>query len=234
MNYDMTGIIPYESLTIKNNFVFSKVMTFFPENCRDLLIRAFPDLDIGKVEVIPESSQQATPDSKGVRFDVYATDGSFLFDLEMQTTNEKDLPNRSRYYNCVMDIDQVYGGGDYIDIKPVFILFICTFALPYGDRHRYTFRRYCAEDKQIAMDDGTEIVFLSTKGTADDIDEPMKRFLDYVDGKPGAENGDEFVRRLHQDVKNVRMNKEWKREYMNLEIIIKHKEGKRLKIRYLA
>lgn len=74
------------------------------------------------------------------------------------------------------------------------------------------------------MEDGTEIVFLSTKGTEDDIDEPMRKFLDYVDGKPGAEEGDEYIRRLHQGVKNVRMNKEWKREYMDLQIMIKHRE----------
>ena len=90
------------------------------------------------------------------------------------------------------------------DIKPVFILFICTFELPYGNRHRYTFCRYDRDDRSIAMDDKTEIVLLSTKGTADDIDEPMKKFLDYVDGKPGAEDGDEYIRRLHQGVKNVR------------------------------
>lgn len=220
----VSGIVPYESLTLRNNFIFSKVMTYYPDNCRDLLVRIFPYLPIGKVEVIPESSEQATPDSKGVRFDVYATDGSYLFDLEMQATEEKDLPRRSRYYNCVMDIDQVYRGHDYAGIKPVYIIFICTFALPYGSRHRYTFRRSCVEDPEIAMGDGTEIVLLSTKGAADDVDEPMRRFLDYVEGKPGAEDGDDFTRQLHQSVKLTRMNKEWKREYMNMEIMIKHRE----------
>ena len=197
-------IVPYENLTIKSDFVFSKVMSVFPDNCRDFLTRVFPELDIGRVEVVRESTQQATIDSKGVRLDVYATDGRYLFDLEMQTTDRKDLPLRSRYYNAVLDTDQVYKGGSYEDIKPVFILFICTFELPYGNRHRYTFCRYDRDDRSIAMDDKTEIVLLSTKGTADDIDEPMKKFLDYVDGKPGAEDGDEYIRRLHQDVKDVR------------------------------
>lgn len=226
INFDdaVPGIPPYESLTIKSDFVFSKVMSVFPDNCRDFLTRAFPELDIGSVEVVRESTHQATIDSKGVRFDVYATDGSYLFDLEMRTTDQKYLPLRSRYYNAVLDTDQVYTGGDYVKIKPVFILFICTFELPYGNRHRYTFCRYDRDDRNIAMDDKTEIILLTTKGTADDLDEPMRRFLDYVDGKPGAEDGDEFIRRLDQGVKNVRMNKEWKREYMELQIMIKHRE----------
>lgn len=176
------------------------------------------------MEVVPESSQQVTPDSKGVRFDVYARDGSRPFDVEMQTTDSPDLPQRSQYYNSVMDLDQIYKDGEYSSVLPVYIIFICTFRIPYGDFHRYTFRRYCVEDRNIPLKDGTEIIFFSTKGTADDLDEPMRRFLDYVDGKPGAEDGDEKIRQLHESVKLARMNKEWKREYMTLEMMIKDRE----------
>lgn len=34
-------------------------------------------------------------------------------------------------------------------------------------------RRYCGEARGIDMKDGTEIIFLSTRGTEEDIDEPM-------------------------------------------------------------
>lgn len=157
-----------------------------------------------------------------MRFDVYASDGTYLFDLEMQTVDKGDLPQRSRYYNCVLDIDQIYKEGDYVQLKPVFVIFICTFALSYGDRHRYTFCRYSTEDRNAALNDGTQIIMFSTKGTVDDLDEPMKQFLDCVDGKTAPGSGDAYIRQLDQSVKEARMNKEWRREYMNLEIMLKH------------
>lgn len=89
---------PYESLTLKDNFIFTKVMSD-PANCRGFLLRAFPDLDIGKVTAVQESTHQTAYGSKGVRFDVYASDGSKIFDLEMQIVDKKDLPQRARYYN---------------------------------------------------------------------------------------------------------------------------------------
>ena len=153
---------------------------------------------------------------------MYASDGTYLFDLEMQTVDKGDLPQRSRYYNCVLDIDQIYKEGDYVQLKPVFVIFICTFALSYGDRHRYTFCRYSTEDRNAALNDGTQIIMFSTKGTVDDLDEPMKQFLDCVDGKTAPGSGDAYIRQLDQSVKEARMNKEWRREYMNLEIMLKH------------
>ena len=58
----------------------------------------------------------------------------------------------------------------------------------------------------------TKIV-LNTTSTADDIGHNLKRFLDYVDGKPVS---DDYTKKLEEAVKIARANKEWRREYMTL------------------
>ena len=46
-------------------------------------------------------------DSKAIGLDVYAEDSQLCFDLEIQTTNPKNLPQRARYYQGLMDVGQL-------------------------------------------------------------------------------------------------------------------------------
>jgi hypothetical protein len=82
-------------------------------------------------------------------------------------------------------------------------------------RHIYTFENICREDKDIFLEDGTTKIFLNAKGTMDDVSPGLKAFLDYVAGKKPA---DPFVDELEEAVKNARKNREWRREYMTLEM----------------
>ena len=67
--------------------------------------------------------------------------------------------------------------------------------------------------KEQSLDDGTTKLFLSTKGTADDISEPLKYFLDYIDGKEPA---DELMQEIDNEVDTIKRCDEWRREYMTL------------------
>lgn len=58
-------------------------------------------------------------------------------------------------------------------------------------------------------------MLLNAKGTMDDVSPELKAFLDYVAGKKPA---DPFVDELEEAVKNARKNREWRREYMTLEM----------------
>lgn len=63
----------------------------------------------------------------------------------MQTINKHDLPLRSRYYQAMMDIDNLGTGTHFTDLKECYILFICTFD-PYGrNLPKYTFRERSEE-----------------------------------------------------------------------------------------
>lgn len=94
-----------------------------------------------------------------------------------------------------------------------YIIFICTFGVFTGDRHKYTFKNMCLEDADIALDDDTTKLFLSTKGKVDDISKPLKVFLDYIDGKEPA---DELMQEIDTEVNTIKHCDEWRREYMTL------------------
>ena len=66
-------------------------------------------------------------------------------------------------------------------------------------------------------------MFLSTKGTADDVPLPLKHFLDYVDGQPPA---DDFVKEIDNEVRMAKRREDWRREYMTLNILIAREKKK--------
>ena len=45
----------------------------------------------------------------------------------MQVQKQPYLPLRGRYYHAAMDINQLHAGADYTELRPSFIIFICTF-----------------------------------------------------------------------------------------------------------
>lgn len=61
-----------------------------------------------QVERIEYTGKQEALDidfeSRGVRLDVVTKGGGKVFDLEMQTTVERNLPKRARYYQAMMTL----------------------------------------------------------------------------------------------------------------------------------
>ena len=98
---------PLEDLTLMDDYMFWAVM-----KKKNLLIRllecilGFPliDLDYSKgQETIKEGY-----DSRGVRLDVFAKDEKDRwYNIEVQTTDKKDIPKRSRYNQAVVDVDRL-------------------------------------------------------------------------------------------------------------------------------
>ena len=104
--------INWEDLGISNDFLFGKVMQN-PELCKELLQRILPDLKIDHIEY-PElqKSINVDGDARGVRLDVYVRDNEeVVYDIEMQITNTKELPKRSRYYQSMIDLQLIDKGS---------------------------------------------------------------------------------------------------------------------------
>lgn len=203
-------------MPLSNNFLFTKIFGSDKSLCLELLRRLFPDLPIGDITYSEaEKAVQTSHDSRGIRLDVLARDGRHLFDLEMQTTNRGNLPKRSRCYSSALDSETAAPGSDFASLKPTYVIFICTFPVFNGGRHQYTFRRLCVEDRSIELHDETSIVFLSTRGTNNDIIQPLKNFLNYLnDASAAVSIDDDFIHHLDAAVANGRQNAEWRRQYM--------------------
>ena len=185
------------------------------ELCKELLQRIFPDMKIDHIEY-PEVQKGIKPDvdAKSVRFDVYVKDGKgTVYDIEMQVTDTKELPKRSRYYQSMIDLQMIDRGQHYKRLRPSYIIFICPFDLFDKGRHIYTFENICNEDNSINLKDGAVKVFLNAEGECDDISKELKAFLDYVAGR---ESDDNFVKKLAEAVEQAKKNREWRHEYMTL------------------
>ena len=142
----------WEELSISNDFLFGKVMQN-PELCKELLQRILPDLNIERIEY-PELQKNINVDmdAHSVRLDVYVKDDKeTVYDIEMQVSDTKELPKRSRYYQGMIDLQLVDAGQHYKKLNKSYIIFICPFDLYGKGRHIYTFENICKEDNSISM-----------------------------------------------------------------------------------
>ena len=203
----------WENLGLSNDFLFGKVMRN-PELCKEML-ELILEVEIERLE-FPEAQKSIDEekDAKGVRLDVYVKNGNGeAYNIEVQARDTEELPKRSRYYSSMIDLQELNKGEAYWELKRSYVIFICTFDLFGKGLHRYTFENVCLEDKKIRLNDGTAKIFLNTEGTAEDVGSDLKAFLDYVGGRE-PEGG--FVKKLEEEVKKAKKNREWRREYMTL------------------
>ena len=204
----------YETLGIRDRFIFSKVMT--DKNLCIQVLRCLTGNDIEDIGDIPaEKYFQITNDGKGVRYDVYVEDADDnAYDAEMQNYTyqaKKELMLRNRYYQSIIDNRMMESGMEYQDLRDSYVIFICTFD-PFGKgRRRYTFFNICEEDKELYADDGRTVLIFNTGGCLGDLSEDAKEFLDYVEN--GTVSGS-LSEALEEAVNDARHNKEWRSEYM--------------------
>ena len=113
----------------------------------------------------------------------------------------------------------------YRQLRPQYVIFICTFD-PFGKgRYVYTFTNRCHEVAGLELDDGMTTIFLNAKRSGE-ISPELKSLLDYVAGeKPTAD--DPFITRIDELVAEAKQKAEWRREYMtlNMEFALKYDEG---------
>lgn len=217
----------WESLDISNDFLFGKVMQN-PDLCKELLQRILPYLNIERIEY-PElqKSIKEGAESRGIRLDVYIKDDkNIVYNVEMQASDSKELPKRSRYYQGMVDL-QLLEAGDksYMKLNKTYIIFICTFDLYGKGRHIYTFENICKEDNSLSMGDEATKIFLNSDSDMDDVGKELRAFLDYVKGIKVTD--DDFIDRLEEAVKRAKANKKWRRDYMTMEMLgrVKFEEG---------
>ena len=213
----------WHDATIRDNFVFGKTMEIYPDLCRQLL-ELILDIKIKEI-TYPEREKtiEARIDGKGIRLDVYVEEKGTnrSFDVEIQISNSDNLAKRMRYYQSLIDSDKLKRGQHYSRLGESFIIFICPFDIFKQGRHLYTFRERCDQDISLALDDGTTKIFLSTKGTLDDVSSDVKAFLDYVDS--GIVSGD-FVKELANAVDNVKTNAKVRHDFMTFQMYLLERE----------
>ena len=116
----------YENISFTNNFAFCKVLQN-EEICREV-IETLLHIKVGKLKYKSlEKELKLEIDKRAVRLDVYVADSDRVFDLEMQTTDNKNLDCRMRYYQSMIDAELLDKGADFTELKESNIIFFCTF-----------------------------------------------------------------------------------------------------------
>lgn len=209
---------PIEELTITDDFMFGAVMRD-PKLLKPLL-EMILGVKIRRIEY-PELQKALNEryGSKGIRLDVYVEDEEeTVYNVEIQTSDKKHLPKRTRYYQGVIDLHILEKGEDYTALRRSFVIFICTYDPFHQGRWVYTFENLCREDPAIALEDGATKIILNTKGGAGEISDDLKSLLRYMEGfKPDSD----YTRMLNEAVEYVRSDDQWRREYMVLNEMLK-------------
>ena len=210
------GTNMYEKLTIRNKFMFGKVTQnpVIAQKMADLLT----PVEIGAVtETEREKFLQHRSSSKYVKLDMYLEDeNGRVVDTEMQNKSnnkmvQEELPLRIRFYQGMIDQEILSTGTDYIFLKETYIIFICTYD-PFGKgKYVYHFHMTCDEDESIQLHDKMNWIFYTTTADLSEVPEGIKKFLSYVENEYA---GDEFTRLIDKEVKNARLNEEWRSEYL--------------------
>ena len=203
----------WTELGISNDFLFGKIMRD-PELCKELL-EVILNVPIARVEYPEEQKTiDISQDARSVRLDVYVADGNnTVYDIEMQTVQEKDLPKRSRYYQGMIDLSLIEKGEPYNHLNRSYVIFICTFDAFGKEESVYTFENMCKEVENLPLGDETHKIFLNAQGASKNVSPQLKAFLQYVAGNLSE---DPFVKKLDNAVIKAKNNEEWRREYMTL------------------
>ena len=159
---NMTTTKTWDDLQIKDDYIFAKVMRD-KEICK-AVIEKLLNIKVKDLEYVEEQKEiNIAFDSKSVRLDVYVEDGDRIFDIEMQTTNQRGLAKRSRYYQGMIDLNTIEKGENYKKLKDSYIIFICTFDPFRKGLAQYSFTNCCLEDNDLQLEDGTMKIFFNTK-----------------------------------------------------------------------
>ena len=200
----------FEDLTLQDDFMFCKVM----QNeglCKTLIEMILFDT-IGKITYISvQHSINTYEQAKSVRFDVLVqTENGKFYDVEMQVSNERNIPKRMRFYQAAIDISFLDKGNFYNDLNESFIIFICLFDAIGKNKPVYTFENLCIEDKNISLQDGTKKVIINAEAFKDTENKELKEFLEYL--KTGKAKS-EFTRRIEEMIQTVKQNEQARQEY---------------------
>ncbi len=203
----------WEQATIANNFIFYKVMHDNPDVCKRLL-EILLEIEVDRIEMNTQEVIDIDWKSKGIRLDVYAKNSSQAFDIEMQSTDTGELPERARYYQGAMDVDSLKAGQKFKMLKSSYVIFICIPDIFGKGLPVYTFENLCRQNTSVPLGDCALKYFFISETCDKLLNEEQKAFMRLVSGCSSSNAFTDRVAHLTEDAKR---NSEYRRQYMEWE-----------------
>ena len=206
----------YSELEFSDDFMFYSVLTLNPDLLKEMLERIL-DMEIAEIQLLEgQKTMEYCYTGKGIRLDVYAktTDGK-VFNVEMQTSGEKQIPKRMRYYQGMLDVNLLKKSGDYTKIDDSYIIFICLHD-PFGKNLPvYTFKNICTEEDSVLLEDGTSKIVVNVSGDKSKASKKLIPLLEYIESNATK---DDFTGKLENEVTRIKGLEERRNLYMLYEI----------------
>ena len=210
---------PFEELTFSDDFMFGKVMQD-PEICAGVIERLL-HIKVDHLEY-PELQKVISPyyTSRGIRLDVYVKDSDRVFDIEMQSTPQDALEKRMRYYQSMLDIDDLIRGSNYDELKESYVIFICKTSpfkkdSPDWNHPVYKFETMCRDYPDLIFNDSAYKLIYNASAYETEKDPELRAFLNFV-CKNNAD--DNFIRKITSLIEKIKQNEINKTEYMSMNI----------------
>ena len=204
---------PYSELTIRDNYMFTEVFRD-TKLLTGLLRRVIPEEDIGSQDIaIKEMTVSPVYQKRGVRFDVYSTDGRHLFDVEMQVEDRGEVFPRAVMNLSSMIIHSRDPSEPFRPKGKAYVIFFCAYdETETGnllEHYRYMSRSTHKEK------DLTNIIIVNCPVKAED-HPSIRPFADYVmDGTNTTE--DTFIQEVESAVQLKKKDSEGEERYMSYE-----------------
>ena len=205
---------PVEELAFTDDFMFGVIMKN-KSICKGVIERLL-HINVGNIEY-PSLQKTIAPfyKSKGIRLDVYVSDSDRIFDIEIQTSIPLFLSKRTRYYQSLMDVDNLLRGQNYAELKESYIIFICT-QDPFGKGLPvYEFRNICTADNSIFLDDKSVKVFYNVGAYGKEGEPELSALLQYLCERKATSG---FTQRIDALVEKAKRNEKFRSWYMSLNI----------------
>ena len=133
----------------------------------------------------------------------------------MQSYTEKDLGKRTRYYQSLLDMDNLLKGQHYSELKECYVIFLCLYDPFEKDLPVYSFNRVCKESTDIDLQDSTHHIFFNCNAFEKEEDAELKAFLSYVKSNTAESN---FTRRIEEMVQSKKFEQTFLNEYMAIKL----------------
>ena len=146
---------------------------------------------------------------------LYVKDSDKVFDIELQNSAGVDIYLRTRYYQSMLDTDNLLKGEHYSKLPESFIIFICTYD-PFGKNlSSYSFENRCIENLNIQLNDKIIKKFFNAKAYEQENDIAIKSFLKYIISR---ETSDDFTHKIEAFIKDIKSKEANKKEYSSVNI----------------
>lgn len=162
--------------------------------------------------------------NRGIRMDVYTKESEGdsvlrIYDIEPNNYVETELPERSRFYQSMIDVKLLAAGDEYKKLPELMMIWILPYDLCGENRMIYTIKNMVVENPKLVYNDGVEKIFVYTRGTVGGSPK-LKELLRYLEETIPENAVDEDLREMQNIVGKIKHRKDVGKHYMTLQEII--------------